>query len=285
MIKKILAVLTLFITALGFSQKTENSLLWKISGNGLTKPSYLYGTIHITCDATLDKNVLTALDATQQLYLELDMDDPTLQTQMMGGMIMKDGKRMSQLASAEDFEAVNKLLMTNMGVSAKMFDNIKPSMVSMMLLPKMIDCPMQSIEGELMKVTAEQGEEVYGLETVASQLAVFDAIPYEEQMEQLIETAKDNMASDKEMYKKMIAIYNSKDLNAIMDFMKEEEGKMYGDHSDVMLDNRNKNWIAKIEEAAKATPTFFGVGAAHLPGENGVINLLRKQGYKVEAIK
>ena len=285
MIKKVLAVLTLFITALGFSQKTENSLLWKISGNGLTKPSYLYGTIHITCDATLDNNVLAALDATQQLYLELDMDDPALQSEMMGYMMMKDGKKMSQLASAEDFEAVNKLLMTNMGVSAKMFDNIKPSMVSMMLLPKMIDCPMQSVEGELMKVTSEQSEEVYGLETVASQMAIFDAIPYEEQMEELVSTAKDNMASDKEMYKKMIAIYKSKDLNAIMAFMKEEEGKMYGDHSDVMLDNRNKNWIAKIEEAAKTTPTFFGVGAAHLPGNNGVINLLRKKGYKVEAVK
>ncbi len=285
MIKIAVTVITLFITALGFSQKTENSLLWKISGNGLTQPSYIYGTIHITCDATLDKSVLTALDATQQLYLELDMDDPTLQTQMMGGMIMKDGKKMSQMASTEDFEAVNKLLMTNMGVSAKMFDNIKPSMVSMMLLPKMIDCPMQSIESELIEVTKSQNEEVYGLETVASQLAVFDAIPYEEQMAQLVETAKDNMASDKEMYKKMIAIYNSKDLNAIMELMKEEENKMYGDHSDIMLDNRNKNWIAKIEEAAKATPTFFGVGAAHLPGENGVINLLRAKGYTVKAVK
>lgn len=285
MIKIAVTFITLFITALGFSQKTENSLLWKISGNGLTQPSYLYGTIHITCDATLDKNVLTALDVTKQLYLELDMDDSSLQSEMMGYMMMKDGKKMSQMASAEDFEAVNKLLMTNMGVSAKMFDNIKPSMVSMMLLPKMIDCPMQSIEGELIEVTKSQNEEIYGLETVADQMKVFDAIPYEEQMEQLVETAKDNMASDKEMYKKMIAVYNSKDLNAIMELMKEEENKMYGDHSDVMLDNRNKNWIAKIEEAAKTTPTFFGVGAAHLPGENGVISLLRTKGYKVEAVK
>ncbi|KAF2516818.1 TraB/GumN family protein [Flavobacterium salilacus subsp. salilacus] len=285
MIKKALTALVLFITTLGFSQKTENSLLWKLSGNGLSKPSYLYGTIHITCDATLDKNVLAALDATQQLYLELDMNDPALQAEMMGGMMMKDGKKMSQLVNEEDFEAVNKLLMTNIGVSAKMLDNIKPSMVSMMLLPKMIDCPMQSVEAELMKVTAEQGEEVYGLETVAAQMDVFDAIPYEEQMEELVKTAKDNMEADREKYKRMIALYNSKDLNAIMEFMKEEENKMYDDHSDVMLDNRNKNWIAKIEEAAKTTPTFFGVGAAHLPGENGVINLLRKQGYKVEAVK
>ena len=285
MIKKVLTALALFVSVLGFSQKTENSLLWKISGNGLTKPSYLYGTIHITCDATLNDNVLKALDDTSQLYLELDMDDPSLQMEMMRGMMMKDGKKMSQLASPEDFATVDKLLMANIGVSAKMFDNIKPSMVSIMLMPKMTDCPIQSIEGELMKITESQNEEIYGLETVTSQMAVFDAIPYEKQMEELVKTAKDNMASDKEMYKKMAAVYASKDLNAIMEFIKEEENEMYGDHSYVLLDNRNKSWISKIEEAAKTAPTFFGVGAAHLPGENGVINLLRKKGYKVEPVK
>lgn len=285
MINKIITALALLVTASGFSQKTENSLLWKISGKGLSQPSYLYGTIHITCDATLDKSVHNALNATKQLYLELDMDDPALQTEMMGGMMMKDGKKISEMVSAEDFEAINKLLLENVGLSAKMVDNFKPAMVSMMLLPGMIDCPMQSVEQELMKITAAQNEEVYGLESVAAQLAAFDAVPYEEQVKELVNSAKDNMASDKEKYKKMIAIYNKKDLKAIMEFMKAEENKMYADNSDVLLDNRNKNWIAIIQEAAKATPTFFGVGAAHLPGENGVINLLRKKGYKVEAVQ
>lgn len=285
MIKYIITALSLLITAFGFSQKTENSLLWKISGNGLTKPSYLYGTIHITCDATLSKKVHNALDNTTQLYLELDMDDPSLQQQMMGGMMMKDGKKMSEMASEEEFAAIDKLLLDNVGVSAKMVDNFKPAMISMMLLPKMIDCPMQSVEQELMKVTAEQNEEVYGLETVAAQLAAFDAVPYEEQMEELIRSAKDNLASDKEKYKKMIAIYKKQDLNAIMEYMNDEENKMYAENSEALLDDRNISWIEKIESAAKTTPTFFGVGAAHLPGDNGVINLLRKKGYKVEAVQ
>lgn len=282
--KKFLLLLLSALPLLCAAQQLENSLLWKITGNGLKEPSYLFGTVHITCDAMLDKNVIAALDATRQLYLELDMDSPSLQTEMMGYMIMKDGKKMSQLASPEDFEIVNSFLTKNLGMSAKMVDSFKPAMVSMMLLPKMIDCSIQSVEAELINVTQSQNEEIYGLETVGDQMKIFDAIPYEEQMEQLVKTAKDNMASDKEMYKKMIAIYNSKNLNAILDFMKEEDNKMYGDHSDVMLDSRNKSWIKKIEETAKATPTFFGVGAAHLPGENGVINLLRKKGYTVEAV-
>lgn len=282
--KKIFLALAALLSLIGNAQE-EKSLLWKISGNGLSQPSYLFGTIHITCDATLDENVLKALDETSQLYLEIDMDDPELQVKTMQGMMMKDGKKISAMVSAEQYKALNILFLENIGMSVNMLDNFKPSFVEMMLLPSMLDCPMQSIENELLKVTKEQNEEVYGLETIESQMEIFDAIPYEEQAENLAELAEEGIAKNKEMYKQMIAIYDSKDLNAIADFMKEEDSSMYEEHSDILLDNRNKSWIEKIEKAAKDNPTFFGVGAAHLPGENGVINLLRKQGYKVEAVK
>lgn len=283
--KKIFIAVLALCTGLASAQKLENSLLWKISGNGLKQDSYLFGTIHITCDATLDKNVLNALDKTQQLYLELDMDDPNMQATMMGGMMMKDGKTMSSMVSAEDFKAVDDFLTREMGMSAKMVNTLKPTMISTMLYSKMLDCPMQSFEMELMRVTQEQKEETFGLEKVEDQMAIFDAIPYETQMEALVKTAKDNMKSDKEEFNKMMAVYKTKDITAMLNFMDESENKMYSDFRDVMLDKRNKNWIAVIEKVAKDKPTFFGVGAAHLAGDNGVIKLLRKKGYKVEAVK
>src|SRR5688572_19960192 len=112
------------------AQKLDDALLWKISGNGLSQPSYLFGTIHITCDASLNPNVVKALDNTGQLYLELDMDDPSLQAEMMGGMMMKDGVTMSSLVSAEDFALLDKFLKDNTGMSAKMMNQLKPFMVS-----------------------------------------------------------------------------------------------------------------------------------------------------------
>ena len=283
--KKILLALLSIVTLGGFAQKTENALLWKISGNGLAKPSYLFGTLHILCDATLDKNTTNALDATQQLYLELDMDDPSLQASMMGGMMMKDGKTMSSLTSPEDFKIVDEFLTKQTGHSAKMLNTMVAQCVSVMLMPKMLDCPVQSIEGKLMEATKAQGEEVRGLETVEVQLAAFDAIPYEDQMKELVRTAKDNMAGDKQKYMRMLALYKNKDLNGLMAYMHEEENRMYADHADVMLDNRNASWIPVMEAAAKEKPTFFGVGAAHLGGPKGVIALLRKKGYKVEAVQ
>lgn len=283
--KKILLALLSIVTFGGFAQKNENALLWKISGNGLAKPSYLFGTLHILCDASLDKNTTNALDATQQLYLELDMDDPSLQASMMGGMMMKDGKTMSSLTSPEDFKIVDEFLTKQTGYSAKMLNTMVPQFVSVMLMPKMLDCPVQSIEGKLMEATKAQGEEVRGLETVEVQLAAFDAIPYEDQMKELVRTAKDNMAGDKQKYMRMLALYKNKDLNGLMAYMHEEEKRMYADHADVMLDNRNASWIPVMEAAAKDKPTFFGVGAAHLGGPKGVIALLRKKGYKVEAVQ
>ena len=101
-----------------FGQKNENTLLWKISGNGLKESSYLFGTIHITCDATLTDKVKTALDKTQQLCLELDMDDPAMQGEMMSNMMMKNGVTMKSLAKPEDFKAVDAFLTANVGFSA-----------------------------------------------------------------------------------------------------------------------------------------------------------------------
>jgi uncharacterized protein YbaP (TraB family) len=266
-------------------QTLEKALLWKISGNDLSQPSYLFGTIHATCDATLDEATLKALDETKQLFLEIDMDDPELQKQMMMNMTMKDGASLSNLISKEDFSIVDDFLQKNMGMSAKMIDNFKPFMISSMLLPKLLDCPIKSFEMELMKVAKEQEEEIYGLETISDQLDVFDQIPYQEQAEELVKTAKDGMKKDKLEMEKVMKIYMDKDIEKMLDLIAKSENKISSNYNDVLLINRNRKWISVIEQNSKEIPTFYGVGAAHLAGENGVINLLRKLGYTVEAVK
>lgn len=281
-LKKILFPVAVLLGIASYGQNA-NSLLWKITGNGLQTPSYLYGTIHITCDATLEKNTLDALDKTSQLYLELDMDDPGLQTAMMSGMMMTDGKTMSSMASAEDFKMLDAFMTEKIGVPAMMVNTVKPFMISSMFLPSLIDCPMQSVETELMKVTKSQNEEVYGLETVQEQLAVFDAIPYQVQMDELLKSLKDKFADDKKELAEMYAVYKTKDIDAMQEMTSKSENKITSQYQDELLNNRNANWVPKIESIAREKPTFFAVGAGHLGGKKGVIALLRKKGYTVEA--
>ncbi|MEY2631119.1 MAG: hypothetical protein RLZZ469_2017 [Bacteroidota bacterium] len=282
--KKIVLLLCSLFLGVAFGQKSENSLLWKISGNGLKEPSYLFGTIHITCDATLSEKVKTALDKTQQLCLELDMDDPNLQVEMMNSMMMQNGVTMKSLAKPEDFKAVDAFLTTNLGFSAEMLNPVKPFMVSAMLYPKMLNCETQSVEAELIKIAKAQNEEVIGLETVGEQLAVFDAIPYQAQMNELVITAKDNMQRDKTELTEMMAIYKSENVEAMVTFTEKSPNAMTSKYGDVLLKNRNQNWISRMTTIAKNKPTFFGVGAAHLGGKEGVIALLRKAGFTVEAV-
>ncbi|MDP5097934.1 MAG: TraB/GumN family protein [Flavobacterium sp.] len=283
--KKFFITLLTLLTGLSFSQELEKSLLWKISGNGLKQDSFLYGTIHITCDASLDKNTLNALEKTEQLYLELDMDDKSMQMQMMKHMMMKDGSKLSTLLNAEDFKIVDEFLKKNLSMSAKMFDGFKPFIVTTMLYPKMLDCSFQSVESELMKISAEQKEEVFGLETVEDQMEVFDNISYEIQAAELVKMAKSDLQKDKDELSKMMKIYQSKDIEGMLKMMDDSDNKITSDNQDVLLTNRNKNWISKMSEIMMQKPTFFGVGAAHLAGEEGVIKLLRKKGYKVEAVQ
>ncbi|RYF86540.1 MAG: TraB/GumN family protein, partial [Chitinophagaceae bacterium] len=187
------------------AQPLEKSLLWKISGNGISAPSYLFGTIHMSCDATLSDEVKKALEATGQLYLELDMDDPSLQMNMMQGMMLKDGKTLSGYLSADEKQLVDKFLRENAGAGIEALNTVKPLLVSMLTLPKLLDCPIKSIEQELMKVAALQSEEIFGLESVDAQLAALDAVPVEEQVKELIKSIKDGQVKDREELKSLIA--------------------------------------------------------------------------------
>ena len=283
--RNLLLFVGIFASLFANAQELEKSLLWKISGKGLKSPSYLFGTIHATCDATLDANTLKALDETTQPFLEIDMDDKAMPMQMMKYMKMNDDEKLSTLLSAEDFEIVDVFLKENMKMSAKMFDTFKPFMVSAMLMPKLLDCKYASVESELMRVTKEQNEEVYGLEKVEEQMKVFDAIPYQTQADELLKTAKNGLEKDKVEFQKMMETYKSGDIEAMLVMMDDSDNKITSENKDVLLNNRNKNWVPLIIKTAKEMPTFFGVGAGHLAGDEGVIKLLRKKGYSVEAVK
>ena len=281
----VLLLFTIFISLFSNAQELEKSLLWKISGNGLNKPSYLFGTIHLTCDTSLDANTLNALEATEQLYLELDMDDKSIQMQMMKLMMMKDGAKLSTLLSPEDFKILDEFMKKNLNMSAKLFDSFKPFMISSMLFPKMLDCKSKSVESELMKITKEQNEEIFGLEKAEDQMKVFDEISYQDQADELLKTVKDNLEKDKKEFQEMITIYQNKDIEGMLKMMSDSDNKITSENQDILLNDRNKNWIPIMVKIMKDKPTFFGVGAGHLAGEEGVIKLLRKKGYKVEAIK
>jgi len=264
--------------------KLDNSLLWKISGNGLEKPSYLYGTIHMTCNYKLSDKMAKAFAETDQITLEIDMDDPAMQAKMMKGMMMADGKTMKGILSEEDFEQLNVFFKENTGMNLEMFNTMKPFAVSAMLISKLVPCnPPASYEAEFMKIAKEQQEEIKGLETIEYQMSVFDSIPYKDQLDDLVKMAKEGLEESKSEFDKLNQLYDNEDIEGLMTMMMETDD-MTAEFADELLTKRNQNWIPVIQEMSQETPTFYGVGAMHLAGEQGVIKLLRKAGYTVEAV-
>lgn len=282
--KIVITAIILFFGTIVNAQKLDDSLLWKISGNGLEKPSYLYGTMHAVCETNIDDEVMTAFDETEQLFLEIDMDDPQMQMKMMKGMMMTEGTTMTSLLSEDDAAKLDAFLKDNLGYSLAMFDKFKPFMLTSLFLPKLLDCPFVAVDNELMKISKEQNEEIYGLETIEDQMMVFDKVPYQAQMDEVMRVVNSGLDKEKEELKKMMSTYKTENIEAMLALSDESESKMMRDFEEDILLKRNRNWIPVMEKTMQEKPTFFGVGAAHLAGEEGVINLLRKKGFTVEAV-
>ncbi len=277
-----LASVLLYTTT--FAQQ-NNSLLYEITGQNLTSPSYLFGTFHIMCadDYIMPEKVTNAFQKAEQVVLELDMDDPQMMIQMQQQMFMTDGQTLKTLLTPTDYQLVGNYFKDSLMMPFQMLEKVKPFALTSMLYPKILDCPLESFEMNFVKLSREQQKEILGLEGVTDQMNVFDKIPYKKQADDLVEAVQE-MTDARADFRKMVATYKAADIDAIAE-MVAEEAYGYAEYTDILLTNRNKNWIPKIADFAQEKSTFFAVGAGHLGGQAGVVNLLREAGYTVRPIK
>ena len=271
-------------TAIAQAPENSNSLLWKISGKDLKQPSYLFGTIHIACnnDGLLSTSVQNALEATERVVLEIDMDDPNMM-QTMQKLSMNEGmNNFSASMSEEDKAIVDAFYKEKFGAGLAQLGIMKPFVLLSMMYPSYLDCEKQTaVEMLLVQEATKDKKEVIGLETVEDQIGIFDKIPVEEQIEMLVTSVKefDKYKAD---FAKLTETYINQDIAALYASFKQYPE--YAKYEDMFLTERNKKWVAKIESIMEEKPSFFGVGAAHLASENGVINLLREAGYTLTPI-
>lgn len=263
----------------------ENSLLWEISGRGLAKPSYLFGTIHLICptDFSLSDSLKSTLSRTQQVALEMDMDDPGMMAGMMKTMNMTAGNELKKLVTQQEYERLDRFFKDSVHVGLAMFERAKPFVLMGPLFNTVLDCQPQSYEMALVELAGKQKTEVIGIETLEEQMAIFDTIPYKDQAKMLLNLI-DSLSSARKEFKTLIALYKAQNINELYGMTLKSEFGMEG-NEEVMLFARNRKWIPRIRRIASAKPTFFAVGAAHLGGEKGVIALLRKEGFRVTAVK
>lgn len=266
--------------------QAEKALLWKISGNGIEQPSYLYGTIHIICkeDFKISDEVEAALKSSKQIVLELDMDDPQLMTQMSQYSLNKGMANISSEFSAGELKMMNAFFQTNYGADLSQLGILKPFTMLSMIIVKSLPCPpteVASYEQTFVAKAAELQVPLNGLETVAFQMSLFDEVPMADQIKMLVETVSDQDKNLQE-FNQMVAAYKAQDLKQLYSLI--SESPQYAQYNDLLLTNRNISWIPKIKTIVNERTTFIAVGAGHLGGEKGLISLLKTEGFQVTPI-
>jgi uncharacterized protein YbaP (TraB family) len=263
----------------------NKSLLWRISGNGLARPSYLFGTIHMLCPsdyfwtAAMQKSLLRC----KEVCFEMDMDDPAVLSEAASGMAGAPGRQLKDYFTPEQYSRLARFAKDTLGTDLSGLQQVSPVILQTLFMAKTVDCMMPvSYEANIMEEAQKQHKEIVGLEAVKEQMDVLRSLPDDSVVNGLMQLT-DSFAASKIQYRKMIAAYKAQDLPEL--YRQITSSRELGDDMGAFLDDRNKKWIPRMAAMMKSGPVFFAVGAGHLPGELGVIGLLRAAGYLVEAVR
>ncbi|HEX5667293.1 MAG TPA: TraB/GumN family protein [Chitinophagaceae bacterium] len=262
----------------------ENALLWSVTGKGLSTPSYVYGTIHMICkeDFLFSSTLKQKLNDSKSIYLELDMDDPSMMIKMATMAIMKD-HTLQDLMSEADYKTLSQFVKDTLGMPMMLFNKMKPITLMSLIYTKVLPCSStESYEMKMVEIAKASKKEIRGLETIEEQMGVFDKIPDSVEAQMIMEMIRTMPAQRKQMTE-MVEAYKKEDIQTLAAQL--SESPKWKGFEDILLANRNRNWIPIMETAMKQGTQVFAVGAGHLPGKDGVINLLRAAGYTVTPVK
>ena len=263
------------------------SLLWKVSGKGLKKSSYLYGTIHIqdkrvfAYDSIVEQTIL-ACDAYAMEILMDELDKETIEKTML----MADEKTLKDIMSEEDYEFLDEYCKENLGQSAFFFNRMKPFFVSSQLMQVNMAKDMKDpLDMHFLNIARKAGKQCYGVEKFEDQIAAIDQISLDEQVEMMMSALRDTAGSESVselQFDDLLKTY----LNMEIEKMPElsADTSMPEKFNQAFLIDRNVGMAKNAAKLFKKQSTFVAVGAAHLGGPDGVIALLRKKGYSVEPV-
>ena len=287
--KRILTLLALSLLCL-----TSNAqLVWKISGNGIKKPSYILGTHHgcpfTYCDSI--PGLMKAFDKVDNIIGEINMIEfsemsPERMQKMQAMMMMPADTSLLSLFSTEEAAKVNEWLGKKMGASLEMLSVMKPMTIMvtvqnkemMEVIPEVAD--MTTIDKYMQTLGQRKGKTIGELETADYQMELLYGNSLEEQADALLEMI--DHGDSKGLLQQLTNAYKSQNLDTLWKVFQEQ---MTGYEYDAIVKVRNLNWEKQMKELLPKQSTLFVVGAGHLPGESGMINLLREAGFKVKPVK
>lgn len=266
------------------TEEFANSMLWSVVlPKAPADTSYLFGTIHVISakDFIIKDKVWDAMSKSKVLVMELNMTDYNAKEDLEKGMRLPDGITLDKIIKKKKYDILNSYLMEGSGENLDDYNHTKPFFVTSALLDFYVEGTPASYESNLTQMAVGNKMEIHGLETVKSQIAIIDSIPYKEQATELLKMVEDDQSMRKE-FNSIVQTYKAEDLNKLdsllaLSMPSERTRKL-------LIDNRNLMWTLKIIPDIRQQSCFIAVGAGHLAGKNGLITMLRQAGFNVEPV-
>ncbi len=302
MIKKFITIVALATTTF---LSANAQILYRITSDSQQKPSYIIGTFHLEDGSYLDKipGANAAIDEVDQVYGELDvktMTNPDTIAATQAMIMLSGDKTIKDVLTAEQYEKLDKYVESIVGTGlsnpmvfqqmGKQNPAALENDLSVMKLVKMMQGkfnPNNIIDLSIQQTAIQKGKKTYGLETMDFQTRLMFGRPMDK-MTELLMCSIDNSEFLDNQNLLLLEAYREQNLDKLMEVVFMKMGNscdMTEEYMNGLIFNRNSDWARKIPAIVKDSPTLFVVGAGHLGGEKGVINLLRKAGFKVEGVK
>lgn len=292
--KKVIGTLFLCCVALSINAQ----LLWKVSGNGLQHPSYIFGTHHLASYDILEEigGIAPAFEATTQMVGELRMTDMHSEDAMQSmeiHMMMSEGRTIESLFTPDEYRLINAYVKDNMRFDLKDLPHVKPAFITNNIVSLLYKQhvpeydPKEQLDMYFQSKAHKKGRPIIALETMELQIdMLFNSAPVERQAEILFCILSDVTTTIADT-KQLADAYREQDLNKLLELAHKKNGTKCDplpSEIEDLTDKRNLKWMEQLPTLMQAQPTFVAVGALHLPGQNGLLNLFSQAGYTVEAV-
>ena len=272
------------------SVSQADSPVWKVSKEG--RVIYLGGTVHLLRkgDFPLPPEIDAVYQLCDEIYFELDLDDLDAKAffvQLTQKAKLPKGKKLQDVLDEKTYQRL-RTAMNKAGLRAAVFESMKPSFVSIMLMATELQKAgfiEQGVEDHVKKMAVKDKKEIGGLETVEEQieLLLFDEKEFGLQM---TASTLDELDQVGERLDQLVNLWKKGDSAALTKLIDEQMKKPYPKVYDLFLTKRNKKWMPEILRMFQdADKEFVLVGHAHLLGEDGLVALLKKQGFEIEAVE
>jgi len=288
--KKIILYCLFFIFGIS---TTQGQLLWKITGNGLKNPSYLFGTHHLIPIQFLDSvpGLYPAFNSAKMVVSEVVLNNLDATPAIRKAALLPDTITIRGLLNQAEYEFVNQELTNTLRMSLDNLNKMHPSLISKLYeleLYKKYEHFDENTQSDtyFQLVAAKKGIPIAGLETVEQQVKLLFPENIKKETQLLVASIRNKEMLIQEM-REMNQLYREGNLDAL-EVLANQSNKQWNvseEENKKLIDDRNINWVKQLPDLIKNNSCFVAVGALHLPGNKGLIKLLKNEGYKVIPVK